>query len=70
MPRKATKKSKRTNPGIAAAAQAVGSRFRLAGLIGLTPAAIYRWKRIPADRVKQIAKLTRVPREKLRPDLY
>jgi hypothetical protein len=36
----------------------------------LRPQSIGKWKRVPAGRVIALERLTGVPREKLRPDLY
>jgi DNA-binding transcriptional regulator YdaS (Cro superfamily) len=56
--------------GIRAAINAIGSGAVLAKAIGISPAAVYRWGKVPTDRIKEIERLTGVPREKLRPDLY
>lgn len=56
--------------GIKKASEAAGSVIRLAELLGVTRNAIYQWERIPAERVVEVEKLTGVPREQLRPDLY
>lgn len=42
---------------------------RLLGCI-ITSQAISQWQRVPAERVIEVARVTRVPRSKLRPDLY
>lgn len=42
----------------------------LAEQIGLTPAAVSAWSKVPAERVVRISNLLGVPRERLRPDLY
>ena len=47
-----------------------GGVAKLAKAIGLTRAAIYLWKRVPAERVIKVEKASGVRREKLRPDLY
>ncbi len=56
--------------GIAKAVKAKGSISALARSIGITRAAICQWERIPAGRVVEIERLTGVPRQELRPDLY
>lgn len=38
--------------------------------VGRTRQAIYSWKKIPADLVVKSEKVTGIPREKIRPDLY
>jgi DNA-binding transcriptional regulator YdaS (Cro superfamily) len=42
----------------------------LAQALGLTRAAVHAWSKVPAERVIEIARLTGVRREVLRPDLY
>jgi DNA-binding transcriptional regulator YdaS (Cro superfamily) len=49
--------------------------FKLAGIareLGVNKSAVTRWtqSRIPAERVSEIEKITGVPREVLRPDLW
>lgn len=78
MPRKNKSRAEQTreqlrnikDPGVRAAVKAAGNGFRLARDLGLTPAAIYRWDRIPSERIKDVERVTGVRREKLRPDLY
>lgn len=36
----------------------------------LTRAAVSKWERIPAERVVEVERITGIPREELRPDLY
>ena len=52
------------------AVKRAGGVAKLAKAIGLTRAAIYLWKRVPAERVIKVEKASGVKREKLRPDLY
>ena len=52
------------------AIKAIGGRGPLARAVGLSRAAIYKWTRIPAERVVSVETATGIPREKLRPDLY
>ena len=54
------------------AVKMMGSAAELARRLGIRPQAIYQWRRVPAERVLQIERLTlgRVRREELRPDLY
>jgi DNA-binding transcriptional regulator YdaS (Cro superfamily) len=56
--------------GIANAIIACGSQAELARRLGITGAAISRWKQIPLGRVLQIVSVTGVPKEQLRPDIY
>lgn len=38
--------------------------------LGITSQAVSQWRRVPAERVLEVERLTRVPRHELRPDLY
>ena len=61
------------DPGLAKARQAAGGRYAdLARLLGITPAAVSQWVRVPYRRALQIEARTagRVTREELRPDLF
>lgn len=56
--------------GLKLAIEAAGGLRALARLLGITYQAIQQWERVPAERVVEIERLTGVPRERLRPDLY
>lgn len=58
------------NPGLRAALKAVGSQRLLGDALGITAQAVQAWQRVPAERVVEVEKVTGVPREVLRPDLY
>jgi DNA-binding transcriptional regulator YdaS (Cro superfamily) len=58
------------NEGLRAAIDACGSRYALAKRLGLTPVAVLDWWRIPADLVVEVERVSGVPRERLRPELY
>ena len=47
-----------------------GRLSRLAADIGVTPAAIRQWDKVPADRLVAIERATGIPRQVMRPDLY
>lgn len=47
-----------------------GLRFRIAKEIGVTPGAVYQWRRVPAERVLDVERITGISRHELRPDLY
>jgi len=68
------KRGRLVNPaaGFQAAAKAAGGVPALARLLGVREQTPYQWgrTRVPADRVVEIERLTGVPRELLRPDLY
>jgi DNA-binding transcriptional regulator YdaS (Cro superfamily) len=53
-----------------AAAKAAGNRARLASRLGLTKAAVHRWRQVPALRVLAVEAATGIRRELLRPDIY
>ena len=56
---------------LAKAKQEVGSGAELARLLGdITSQAISQWRRVPAERVLDVERVTGVPRHELRPDLY
>jgi DNA-binding transcriptional regulator YdaS (Cro superfamily) len=64
------KESKNLNEGLRLAIEAAGTRYALAKKLGLTPTAVLEWYRIPAELVVEVERVTGVPREHLRPDLY
>ena len=47
-----------------------GRLSRLAADLGVTPAAIRQWDKVPADRVVAVERATGIPRQVMRPDLY
>jgi len=51
-------------------AQKVGGFAALARELGISRQAVDQWKRIPAHRVIEIEKLSRISRHELRPDLH
>jgi DNA-binding transcriptional regulator YdaS (Cro superfamily) len=53
-----------------AAIEAAGSIRKLAFLLGITPAALLEWHRVPTHRIRQVEAVTGVPRGELRPNLY
>lgn len=42
----------------------------LARNLGIARQALYQWRRIPAERVIEIERITGIQRQELRPDLY
>jgi DNA-binding transcriptional regulator YdaS (Cro superfamily) len=56
--------------GLRAALDAVGGEGPLARALGITVQALREWKRVPTHRILQVESVTKIPREKLRPDLY
>jgi pyruvate kinase len=47
-----------------------GTGAKIATALGITPAAVSQWQRIPADRVTELARLLDMPAWQLRPDLF
>lgn len=47
-----------------------GRAIRLAEGLGIAPAAVSQWKVVPAERVLDVERITKVSRHDLRPDLY
>lgn len=52
------------------AIEAAGGPTALGNALGCSSQAISQWSRIPADRVVDVERITGIPREELRPDLY
>lgn len=52
------------------ATEKAGGVSKLARLIGIRHNAFYVWKRIPAERVLDIERVTGISRHRLRPDIY
>lgn len=57
------------SPGLRLALKAV-SHAELARQLKITPQAIYQWVDIPPNQVLDVERITKIDREKLRPDLY
>ena len=58
------------SPGLKKAAKAVGGHGRLAVKLKLSAQAVSAWKQIPIARVIDVERITKVPREELRPDIF
>lgn len=50
--------------------KAGGGPSNLSKLIGIHHTAIIRWKAVPVNRLAVIEKITGIPREELRPDIF
>ena len=48
--------------GLRSAAEAAGSLYKLAKMLGISPTAAYDWQRVPSDRIIEVEKMTGVPR--------
>lgn len=64
--------STHANPSaLEAARKAAGGNVGIArGIGGITPQAVSQWKRVPAERVIDVERLSGVPRHELRPDIF
>ena len=62
--------AKKYSASVKAAIKAAGGLSNLAAGLGIKPQSVTKWKRIPEDRIVDVEKLTGIPREKLRPNLY
>ncbi|RAI56980.1 pyruvate kinase [Roseicella frigidaeris] len=47
-----------------------GTGAKIATALGITPAAVSQWQRVPADRVLELSRLLDLPPYQLRPDLH
>lgn len=57
--------------GLAQAKAAAGGSAGLArALGGITSQAVSQWRQVPPERVLDVERVTGVPRQELRPDLY
>lgn len=55
---------------VAKAAEKAGGVVALARELGIKHTAMYSWKRVPAERVLEIERVSGISRHELRPDLY
>lgn len=58
------------NRALERAVKAAGGRRQLAEAIGVSRQNIYKWRKVPAEQVMKVEKVTGVPRSELRPDIY
>lgn len=52
------------------AIKACGSAAKLAESLSIKRQAVYQWQHVPLDRVVEVERITGVPRELLRPDIF
>jgi DNA-binding transcriptional regulator YdaS (Cro superfamily) len=50
--------------------KAAGGVSALAHALSIERQAVSKWTRVPLERVVKVSKITGIPREKIRPDLY
>lgn len=61
---------RKRNPVIGVAAKKLGGIVALSEALGLSRGAASQWREIPIDHVARLEKLTGIPREVLRPDVF
>lgn len=47
-----------------------GRKSRMTEALGLSSGAISQWTQVPARHVRKVSRITGIPRETLRPDLF
>lgn len=52
------------------AVEKAGGGAKVARPLNLQRQAVYQWKRVPAEHVITLEKLSGVPRHEIRPDIY
>lgn len=57
-------------PIVERAAKEVGGVVKLASLLGIKHPSFHAWSRVPAERVLDLERFTKIPRHEFRPDLY
>lgn len=55
---------------VAKAAEKAGGVVALARELGIKHTAMYSWKRVPAERVLDIERITGISRYDMRPDIF
>lgn len=60
----------RIDPAIAKIRATRGMAVRIAEAFNINKAAVYQWRRVPDIRVKTVARMIKMPREQIRPDIY
>jgi hypothetical protein len=58
------------DPALLRALQNAGGATAIARALGITPQAVGQWRKVPAERVIELERVSGVPRHDLRPDLY
>jgi DNA-binding transcriptional regulator YdaS (Cro superfamily) len=61
---------RRRDPVIDMVKNVRGTAPLIAQTLGILPGGIWQWRRVPAQHVLAVAELLKIPRYKIRPDLY
>jgi DNA-binding transcriptional regulator YdaS (Cro superfamily) len=61
---------KNRTPGLIAAIKAAGGIRPLARALGISHVSVLEWTSVPTRHLLEIEKVTGIPRETLRPELY
>jgi hypothetical protein len=56
--------------GVRAAREAAGGPTALGRALGLSHVSIVRWQQVPYARLDEVARVTRLPKYILRPDIF
>lgn len=62
--------AEQTDAGLQKAIDHFGTQADLARALDLTPQAVNGWKKVPFYHVLTLERLTGIPRQELRPDVY
>lgn len=66
----AMKRRRLNNPVLAKVQNTRGTAPRIAEVCGIKCAAVWNWKRVPAEHVLTVEQLLEIPRHLIRPDIY
>lgn len=58
------------NISIKQIAEKAGGVVALSKSLGLSRGAVSQWSKVPIERVSEVSRLTGIPREHLRPDIF
>jgi DNA-binding transcriptional regulator YdaS (Cro superfamily) len=56
--------------GLTRAIAAVKTASALARSLNITPSAVLQWDKIPAERIGEVSRITGIPPQDLRPDIF
>jgi len=63
-------KREKNNPAISLIHNVRGTARRIAKACDISKEAVWNWKRVPAERVLVVSRVTKIPRHLIRPDIY